>query len=357
MTLVYASGFDLFGSASDAQLDTWSTNGGGGGGITDVQTTNGRGAGACLRVQRGNGGGNNPIAWQRTITALTGASFVGCAYQAVSAATAQRIVALLDSGSVQIELDHDTVGTLTLYRGTTLLATSSAAAFSFSTYHYVEIAYTPGAASNGSVTVKLDGSVIFALTAVTTQQTGNASWNQILLGGAGTVVNQSNTVDFRYDDLAICSNAGTVNNTNLGDVRIIGQVPNAAGTLTNLTKVGASATNWQSVGQIPTDGDTTYVASGTVGTTDTYKYASLPSNTSSVLAVIGRPVARKDDAGARTITSHVRSNGTEADAPTTSALATSYAYLSQIMELNPTTGAAWSVTDANAMEIGPKVAA
>jgi hypothetical protein len=351
MTLRYGTGFDLCGNAADLALDGWTQNGGGGGGLVDIQATLGRSAGPALRVQRGNSAGNGIIGAQRTFATFSAIAYIGFAFEAVTAANASGIIGLYDGGTNQVLLQLNTDGSLTVTRNGTTLTTLPAGTVTYSTFHYFELSAVIHP-TVGSLTLFIDGVQQFALTGINTRGSANSQWSQIILGGGS---NQSVVTNFLFDDMYVCDGLGTVNNTFLGDVRVIGGPPTGGGTNTGMTKIGAAATNWQSVNNVPTDGDTTYVASAFVGTHDTYVHAALPANASQVLAVIGSPVARKDDAGNRGIATKVRSNGSEASSPAT-LLATSYATQRHIMETNPVTGAAWSVADYNAAETGPVVA-
>jgi hypothetical protein len=162
-----------------------------------------------------------------------------------------------------------------------------------------------------------------------------------------------------FDDMVVADNSGSVNNDFIGNVRVIGLLPNGNGANSGFTRVGGTASgNYTAVDENPIDGDTSYVASPTVGTVDTYAYSDLPSSASQVLAVCAYPIVRKDDSGSRSIIGHVRSNGTEADIPgSTLALGANYGTARGIMTTNPTSGTPWSVTDVNNAEFGVKVSA
>jgi hypothetical protein len=357
MALVYNCGFDLLGNFSDLTMEGWNNNGGGGGGLIQVSTSAGRGGGGCMQVERGNGGGNNPMGAIRQFTnqGLAGAhSFVGFAYSAPTG-TGNQVIGFLDSGTFQIWLFHAGDGSMLISRNGTTLGTLGAGTFTYNTFHYIELDFVIDP-SVGSVLFKMDGVTLLNLTNQNTRASANSQWNQIVCGGnAGqSIVNL-----FSYDDLYYCDPTTASLNSLLGDTRVIGNLPTGAGTYAQMTKVGAASTHWQSVNEKPTDGDTTYVSSSVVNTVDTYTYPVLPANTQTVLAVTGRPNARKDDAGFRSLETHLRStaSGMEADSPTASILGTSYQYYEEIFPINPITGLAWTVSDVNNMEYGPKVAA
>lgn len=179
----------------------------------------------------------------------------------------------------------------------------------------------------------------------------------------GSTVSQGNFLgsvqgpNFWMDDLIFCDNAGFVNNDFISDSRVIGLLPNAVGTYSQMTRVGGTASgNFTAVNENPINGDTSYVASNVPTTQDTYRYPTLPASASNILAVVAEPCCRRDDAGARTLTSHVRSGASESDflGPTI-VLPVQYSTPQQVMENNPTTSAQWLVSEVNAVEVGPVI--
>jgi hypothetical protein len=76
-----------------------------------------------------------------------------------------------------------------------------------------------------------------------------------------------------------------------------------------------------------------------------------------VVAVCQSFVTQKDDAGFRTATARVRSGTSEADfASPFTPLTSNYLIQEQVQETNPITGLAWSVSDVNGAEFGPRIA-
>ncbi len=75
--------------------------------------------------------------------------------------------------------------------------------------------------------------------------------------------------------------------------------------------------------------------------------------TGTINGVIHRTLARKDDAGARSIKQLCESGGTE-ELSATIALSSSYSYYDDILELDPNTGAAWTAANFNAATFGVK---
>ena len=113
-------------------------------------------------------------------------------------------------------------------------------------------------------------------------------------------------------------------------------------------------TNYAAVSEDGLDGDTSFNSSATVGATDLFATnAGLPAG-ATVYAVRLSGAYRKDDAGTRQIANLVKT-GTVQSSGTTQNVGTSYQYLSDILAVNPATGASWLTTDVNALEIGYQV--
>lgn len=357
MATLYACGFDLFTSTSDANLDGWALTGGGGGGTVAVDTANGRFGATNIAYTRGNSAGNNPIGWVRTIGTVSTQFYVGFAMNAVTINSATTIVELLDTGSVQLSLFLFIDGSLTLQRSnSTTLGTAPAGTVTYNGYHYYEIGGVIGSGTSGSVTVRRDMTTVISVSGVNTQATGNASWNQLVFG-LGLSANQSTLQPFRYDDVYVCDNTGSYNNNFLGDVSVRALLPNAAGANSGFTQTGGSGGgNYTSVNEKPNDGDTSYVGTNIVNTEDTYKFSGLPVNTANVYSVLAKPIARKDDAGNRHITTRFRhTDNTEGIFSASDiSLTSSYAQYVQVQDTNPRTGIQWTSTDLSG-EFGPLV--
>ena len=352
MSLLFSDGFDLYNSIPNKGwtfVGSFGSNG-------SFQFSVGRiGTGQALQVNKGNANGPGAGAVNNLGVNKT-TLIMGCAWNNLSYTLPERIFGFQDAGTEQLSVRIEYTNRLQVVRNGTVLATETAATMSLNTWYYIELKVT-FSGTTGSYALRRNGAVVAGIpdaTGVNTIGTANAFANQIAVMAVNGNVNPGSMA---FDDLYLCDNAGTVNNDFLGDIRVLGQLPNAAGTpATTFNKFGAAATNWQSVNDNPNDGDTTYVASSTVGNSETYKYPALPGNTTRVLAVVGTPIARKDDAGGRSLAAHVRSGTVEADGPS-SALSTTYAIYEQVMETNPVTGAAWDVPTFNAAEFGPKLAA
>lgn len=104
------------------------------------------------------------------------------------------------------------------------------------------------------------------------------------------------------------------------------------------------------------DADTTYVYSATIGANDLYTLQPPSSNPVSVLAVQTRLLSRKSDTGTRQARVQVKSGGTVSNG-SNFVMGTSYAYTNKLDAVDPATGAAWTVSAVNSLQIGAYVVA
>jgi len=95
-----------------------------------------------------------------------------------------------------------------------------------------------------------------------------------------------------------------------------------------------------------------YIKSSTANQKTDFAHQAM-SLTGTILGVIHRTLARKDDAGARSIKQICESNGTE-ELSSTYALGSSYSYYDDILEVDPHTSAQWTTANFNATTFGVK---
>lgn len=203
--------------------------------------------------------------------------------------------------------------------------------------------------SSGTVDVYLDGVSDISFGPGDTVY----SSNQITRVGFG----HESYSEFTYiDDLYICDDAGGApQNTYLWDVKAEYLPPNGAGTSTDFTPSAGS--NYQCVDENPPNDDTDYVSETTASDHDTYTYADLLSTSGTVYGTQQMLLARKDDAGVRSIKTVCRSGTTDYPNSNTHTVADSYEYYMDILEEDPDTAAAWTISGVNAAEFGVELEA
>lgn len=345
MALRFLDSFDHYATAD--LLQKWSSLGGS---SQTIQAASGRRGGGCLRL---TGAISSSVAKTLDNQATWVVGFALNVSALPSVGTGRQLVTLIDNATTHVVLRLNNDGTLSVLRSTTVLATSVAvlAAGGFS---YIELKATIDD-TVGAYEVRLNGATILAASGVDTRNGGNASANRVELGG-----NTTPGGNYDYDDLYICdtTSAGSpsVNADFLGDVRVDASFPNGNGNSSQFVgSDGNSTDNYLLVDEASQDGDTTYVQSSTVTEKDTYAFGDISHTPVSIFGVQINMIAKKDDAGARSIASVTRSGGADTNGAT-QALSTSYVDYLQIVEQDPNTAAAWTKTALNAAEFGHVIA-
>jgi len=224
----------------------------------------------------------------------------------------------------------------TLATGTTPLSTGQ--------WSYLELKVVVSA-TVGTVEVRLNGAAT-AECSGTSLNTGSSNIDTIILSALS-----AQTI---FDDVYVVDTSGSSpTNTFLGEVRVCTLIPNGNGANTAWGGTGTGGFGeWDDI--TAHDDDTTYVSSSTPGDRETSTLTDLSAATSTVFAVQTNLVARKDDAGTRTIAPVVVIGGTPYDGTTTAALSSSYADYTQLYDRLDPSGATWTASTVNAMETGVK---
>jgi hypothetical protein len=259
------------------------------------------------------------------------------------------------AGTIQAVINYNGPSrTLLLYAGNaaTLLITASVPipAPTGSPGNFFELKYFV-ANSGGSAEMKLNGASIGTFSG-DTQATANANIATHYIGGStGSGVGPQTL----YDDMYWLDDTGSApTNTFLGDTRVSCLFPDGNGNSSQFVGSDADSTNnYLLVDETNPNDDTDYVESATVGNKDTYTYGNLPSATGAVYAVQPLMYAKKTDASARSIASVARVSATEVDSAN-KVLGTGYVYYPDVRETKPG-GGAWTISDVNAAEFGPKI--
>jgi hypothetical protein len=265
-----------------------------------------------------------------------------------------------DSGaSSQIYLRRTVSNAIAVYRGDglsgsssspsgTLIAQSPANAID-DNWRYVQVSATIHA-TTGRVIVYVDGALVIDFTG-NTKNTGTSTNIDLVRFKSSKYIGVSTIV--ALDDVYICNNTGTANNTFMGDVRVQTMLPTGAGSSTQLAPTG-SANNWQNVSEVPYN-NATYNASSTVGQSDLYTLGDLTAGTTGVFATQSVAHMQKSDAGTGNAKVAIKSGASTYYDATQSLGSTVTAYTA-VRETDPATSAAWTVSAANALEAGVEVA-
>jgi hypothetical protein len=260
------------------------------------------------------------------------------------------LLAVLDTGTVQVDILLNFDGTVTVRRNssTALTGGTSTKAFAPGIYYFVEFKVTI-ADSIGANTCKMrvDGEDwLTVATGQDTKHTSNATANSIrLFGGAGSFCATY------IDDLYICDGTGGSNNDFLGDVRVDAMLPNGDGSNSAWT-CSTGSTHYALVDESAPNDDTDYLSTAGASNRDSHAMTNLPTMTSPTIKGLMHSIAgKKDDAGSRNIKSLCKSGATTSTG-TSQVLPSSYTYLTEIYQTDPDTASAWTESGLNAAEFG-----
>lgn len=207
--------------------------------------------------------------------------------------------------------------------------------------------------STGTFELFINGVAVASLTlsGQNTQESANAWWDKWYCN----MTNPSNGLnwdDFYYGDTTvgpgIYPGSSPIGDCGTDTVFAIG---NSSVQFTPL-----AGTNWGEVSETAMDFDTSYNFSSTVTNEDLLNFAALLSNTTLVYGVQITYAARKDDVGARSVKSALKSSTTEVYGSVVS-LSQTYTYTTDQWILDPNTAANWTVGAVNALAAGYNVAA
>lgn len=345
MSLRFADSFSHYATADI--LDKWTAQDFSA--STSISAGNGRNSNASWRISSPNGPRSLSLTLDAQQTWIMGCAFKTASLSLYSNSAAGDIMSVRDAGSAQCDLRVLTDGTLRATRNGTTLGTTSFA-ISANTFYYIEWKVKIDN-TTGTIDVQVNGSNKLSLTGLDTQNTANATANQVVMGNLGG--NSNTTSDF--GDFYACDGQGSApTNTFLGDVRIEAKFTNGAGVTTEWTPSAGS--NFQNVDETAPDDDTTFNSSSTINQVDTYAYPDITPGFGTVFGVQVLMNTRKDDGGTRTIAPVVRSGSTNYVGNSQN-ISTSYLYYRQMYEQNPDTAAVWTVSGVNAAEFGIKIIA
>lgn len=344
MTILFMDGFSHYATADITKK--WS-------GITSspVITSNGRRGAGCLQNATGTSGlqgfANRALPSSIATGGVGFALYVNDLPGGDSQGTFLRFV---DTSTVHVLIGVDSAGALVAYRASSsnVLGRSAGGLVSTGAWNHVEAKVTIND-STGAVTVKLNGVAVLTLTSVDTRNAGNSTYNLFGIGQFATSGSH-----LRFCDLVAWDTSGSTNNDFLGDLRIDSLYPNADGNYSQFTP--STGTDHYALVDETTPNTTDYNDGSAVGDRDSYALGNLAALTSqTVYAVQVNAAMNKDDAGAKSASTFVRSGGSNSDGAST-VLGTSQAYVSQVYETDPAS-AAWTESTVNGMEAGVRVTA
>lgn len=263
----------------------------------------------------------------------------------------QTVFGVFDGATAQAELRVDATGHLFIARNGTLVGSASSNALvSNSGWHYIELIITIGPASagtpNGSAEVWVDNVQWLVLSGVNTKNSSNQSVNKVRFGAT------SNGTSY-WKDIYIVETTGGVITTRRGDRQVQVIYPNAAGVNQQFSNTGgvsqtASVQDGRSHSGTWPDGDTSYISDSVSPHISDFAHDALSAG--SIDAVVHASYLRSD-VGTAGIVQVALSGAAMRSAPAL-AIGNTYNYFFDVMEIDPNTGAAWTVANFNSATFG-----
>lgn len=273
---------------------------------------------------------------------------VGTAFKPAFALTTNIICELRedDNGTQGMNVLLNSTGTLSVRRGTTVLATT-AAIMSVDVWHYIEFKVTVHD-TTGAYELKVNGVSQLSATSVDTKAgaTNNYANRVRFYGVSGVLAGRGHW----YDDQYIADATGSINNDFLGDRRVQTIFPNVDGDQTDFS-LSTGTDSFALVDDNPLDDDSTYVESSTSGHRDLYQFENLVA-AQTVNGVQQHAIARKTDVTNFDIQLVVKSATTVSEGSNQTVGSTTYGDFQRVVEQNPDTSSAWTLTTINAAQFG-----
>lgn len=262
---------------------------------------------------------------------------------------------------------------LQVRRGSTVLGTSDKI-FELGKWYYIEVKATVRTGTNGSFAMRWWGQFDNSPTVDTFQGATLTGINTANQGTDGAdrmrmllvSLPQTGSADLLYlDDVYVCDSTGSINNDYLGKQMIEALHPDGtgnamqwdlAGSATSIADALAEARTSQS-----TPGDDRRITSDVTDERALATYDPLTFHRlNTIRGVLLHTEHRMDTSGSRSFVPLLRkTTGTPAEVEGTSVLlsSTSVTGSSEVFEVDPNTGAVWTVTNINAAEFGVKTKA
>lgn len=252
--------------------------------------------------------------------------------------------ALDSAAAIQISITANTANQLSVRRGSdggTILGTSGAG-LTLNKWHVIEL-WLKIADSGGEAELKINGVL---------EVDFNGDTKQTAIADMQHIKWQSGTTGSRFypcyvDDIAINDTTGAQQNSWIGRGTILGFVPDGAGNYAQFTPSAGS--NYQNVEEVPPDDDTTHNEDNVVDQKDSFTMGDIGA-IGSISAVCWWARAKMVD-GTGNLARLLRIASSDYQGSDLGLL-TSYAYVFDILELNPDDSQPWEQADVNGLEAG-----
>lgn len=348
MALLFMDGFDHYATADIGKK--WPVYDGSGI-IFAIAGASGRRGGGAFHTRSSSGGGSNSLLFKTLSneTTITIGMAINIDVLPLVSGTPLIKVVLGSLSVAHCGVAFTGFGVPYIFgaAGTALPGGTATLPLGLGVWNYIEATFTiSNAVSSGGCKLRINGAEVASVTSGDTLNGATGYADAIAFGSYAGYYNSTLLIDDVYI---------TNDNTFLGDCRIDTLYPTSDGTYSQFTP-STGAVHYSLVDEA-TPNTTDYNDGSTIGDRDSYGLGNLPALTSqTVYGVQVNAAMHKDDAGAKSASTFVRSSATNGDGAS-AVLGTSQTYTSQMYLTNPNGSIAWTETTVNAMEAGVRVVA
>lgn len=340
MSLEWMDGFDHYGTGATGKTNMTAGPYAEASATSDVgpNTTNPRTGTAAFRYFLNNSGG---IRWRRVLGGNRTAAglAMGVTYSQLPGANATTApIVFRDSNNVrQLCLFVTSTGSIDVRQTSgsgTILGSSSGPVIQAGSYQHIAM-FATCHGSTGTIEVRVDGVTVINVSGVNTAPSGTVNFAQM---SGDNLSSTSGIVD--VDDFWCWNNLGTANNDFSGNVRVRRLNPDQDTAATDWVR-NTGSTDFSAINQTAPDSDTTYIEAANLNDISEFDFENTPAEVSAILAAQTYVMMKKTDAGDSNVQVSLVSGASEvngADRPIT----TAYAYWTDIFEVDPDTGTAWT---------------
>lgn len=274
---------------------------------------------------------------------------IGFAFQCANNTVQQRVLTARNGATECFNIVKTTGGLLTIRQGTstTTLATGTQV-LTGGQWYYVEVKFNYPGSGNPTATVKVNGTTDVTYTGSLGAQT---ACTLARIGGSFSSVVAPPTL--KVDDLYLLDNTGSQNNDFLGDCRVELVTPDTENANTGFS--ANTGTTPAAVDDVTQDGDTTYIFGTAAADIINFTVTDLSNTPTAIFGVSVQAVAKKTDAGTRTLRTNLTSGATKVDGSAATLTTTYAATTPQIIALDPDGSIPWTRASVEAAKIGVEI--
>jgi len=272
---------------------------------------------------------------------------VGIAIKYPSWPATATLLAFMDEATLGMNIRVTPTGEIAVYRGSTLLATTSGSGLTVGGWYYVEFKVVCG--SSGSYELRINGVNILSNSSVNTKA-GTHDYHTAFRIGESAAISAVHMVD----DFYCLDGSGSVNNSFLGNRKVVTIFPNGDVDGYKDFTCSAGTDHYALVDENPINDDTDYVASSTADHTDLWDYGAV-ANLGAIAGIQINTHTRETDAQNFTLKTVIKSDTTVNPDAGQVVGSTTYKSLRRVSETDPHTAAAWNIAGINAAQFGARI--